>query len=337
MSRAWQVEETRGREAGFGALDAGGRVCPGPSHDPRQAHHAAGAAQTEPPSATGRAQLAEAAAPAPTARKRQGDAGARTRTAREGSWRERSRRPRVERARPEHAELRGPGSSCRGPRGPGVPMGCGPRILAPTQDRPGRGRRLRGGRAGAPRGPRAHGPRPPQPGRQRAGRQGCTRPPARGSHEWGRDHRGADCRGVGGRRAKEGRGTRGWAQGGQGGGGGKTRCSGRTRAAGRPAVPAGAGSGRQSLGRRQSRFGRVASSCEAGPSRCMCAGRVCAPTGTSERRTSQAGAAAAPASVPVSRRRRPACPFPTGDGCWGAAHGPPQRLHGRAARLQRHA
>lgn len=158
MSRAWQVEETRGREAGFGALDAGGRVCPGPSHDPRQAHHAAGAARTEPPSATGRAQLAEAAAPAPTARKRQGDAGARTRTAREGSWRERSRRPRVERARPEHAELRGPGSSCRGPRGPGVPMGCGPRILAPTQDRPGRGRRLRGGRAGAPRGPRAHGP-----------------------------------------------------------------------------------------------------------------------------------------------------------------------------------
>lgn len=49
MSRAWQVEETRGREAGFGALDAGGRVCPGPSHDPRQAHHAAGAAQTAPP------------------------------------------------------------------------------------------------------------------------------------------------------------------------------------------------------------------------------------------------------------------------------------------------
>lgn len=49
MSRAWQVEETRGREAGFGALDAGGRVCPGPSHDPRQAHHAAGAARTEPP------------------------------------------------------------------------------------------------------------------------------------------------------------------------------------------------------------------------------------------------------------------------------------------------
>lgn len=49
MSRAWQVEETRGREAGFGALDAGGRVCPGPSHDPRQAHHAAGAARTAPP------------------------------------------------------------------------------------------------------------------------------------------------------------------------------------------------------------------------------------------------------------------------------------------------
>lgn len=243
MSRAWQVEETRGREAGFGALDAGGRVCPGPSHDPRQAHHAAGAARTAPPSATGRAQLAEAAAPAPTARKRQGDAGARTRTAREGSWRERSRRPRVERARPEHAELRGPGSSCRGPRGPGVPMGCGPRILAPTQDRPGRGRRLRGGRAGAPRGPRAHGPRHPS----RAGRgQGV-----RGVHAHQRGvatsgggttgGRTAGEWGAGGRRRGGARGA--GRRGDRAGGGGKTRCSDRTRAAGRPAVPAWPGRG----------------------------------------------------------------------------------------------